>query len=101
MKTMAEEKVRFIQEMCATKGINLKLGEHHEPVHFYSLTNKKGDIASVSDRFVTYEPRLYAPPWSDYMKNWARLEGFDEDTLANQNLIRQVSLHEAIDYLSS
>ena len=34
------------------------------------------------------------------MENWARLEGFSEDQIKQQNLIRAVELDEAIELLS-
>ena len=101
MKTIAEEKVHFIKERCETRGAKLSLEEHHDPVHFFSLTNDKGDIASVSDTHVTYEPKMYSPPWSDYMKNWAKSEGFSEESIRNQNLIRTITVNEAVEYLSA
>jgi len=101
MKTIAEEKVHFIKERCESRGVQLSLKEHSEPVHFFSLINKRGDMASISDTHITYEPRMYAPPWSDYMKNWAEAEGFNEDSIRRQNLIRTITMNAAIEYLSS
>ncbi len=101
MKNKVEVRANYIKRHCESRGVKVQCTKHSKPIDFISITNGKGDIASVSEKCATYEPALYAPEWSEYMKNWARLEGFSEKQIAEQNLIRNVELGEAIDLLTS
>ena len=100
MKNKVEVRANYIKRHCESRGTKVKCVLHKEPIDFVSITNSRGDIASVSENRATYEPALYAPKWSKYMENWARLEGFSEDQIKQQNLIRTVELDEAIELLS-
>ena len=101
MKSKVEVRADYIKRKCNSKGVKVTCHKHEDPIDFISITNPKGDMASVSENCATYESSIYAPEWSDYIKNWARLEGFSEEQIKNQNLIRKVNLAEAIELLSS
>lgn len=101
MKSRAEVRADYIKRKCNGKGVNVVCEAHSEPIEFISITNHKGDMASVSDNCATYESAIYTPEWSDYMIKWARLEGFSEDQIRKQNLIRKVGIEEAVDLLTS
>ena len=97
---MVEVRANYIKRHCESRGAKVKCVLHKSPIDFVAISNQRGDMASVSENHATYEPALYAPEWNEYMKKWARLEGFSEKQIEQQNLIRNVELDEAIDYLS-
>ena len=99
MDILTHQRADIIVGRCEKQGVKLSLMENHEPIDFISLTNEKEDMVSVSENNIVYEPVLYAPPWSQAMINWAREEGFSEEVIESQSLIRTVSLDEAVEYL--
>jgi PIN domain nuclease of toxin-antitoxin system len=101
MKSKVEVRADYIKRKCNSKGVKVLCQKHEDPIDFISITNAKGDMASVSENCATYESSIYAPRWTSYIENWARLEGFSEEQIKNQNLIRKVNLSEAIELLSS
>lgn len=100
MNKEIEVRVNFIRKECGKKGINLIKDEHKEPVNFISLTNERGDMASVSSRGAVFEKAAYVPQWTDSIKNWAIQEGFSQERINAQNLIQNVTLKEAVELLS-
>ena len=99
MNIVTEKNASIIIEKCKKRGVELELSHNHDPIDFISITNSKDDMVSVAEDSLVYEPAMYAAPWSDYILNWAKAEGFSEEVIESQSLIRSVSLDEAIDYL--
>ena len=99
MENKVEERTAFLVEECKRRGVQVEHQFKDEPIHFGMVWNQKGDLASISGASVVYEPAMYNPEWSDYMKNWAEQEGFSEEQRRKQNLIREVSMAEALSYL--
>ena len=97
--SLIEVRAEFIREKCREKGVVLIEEKRTEPINFITLRNKRGDMASVSADSAVFEPFLYCPGWGSYMKRWARDEGFPEETIKSENLIKQISLEEAVEFL--
>jgi len=95
-----EVRADFIREECGKRGVKLMMDEWHDPVSFISLTNERGDMASVSTKGAVFEKVSYVPQWTPEIENWARQEGFSEERIKAQNLIQNVSLKEAVELLS-
>ena len=101
LNSLVEVRAEFIKEKCRERGVVLVEKKRRKPFSFIMLKNKRGDMASVSSDTIVYEPFLYCPEWGSYMKNWAREEGFPEDVIESENLIRAISLEDAVDFLCS
>jgi hypothetical protein len=101
MDSKVEVKADFIIDQCKRRGVALLKECYTEPLDFITICNEKGDMAAVSKNNITYEPAMYVPEWSEKIKNWAEAEGFDQEKIDKQNLIRHVDCLEAIDYLCS
>jgi hypothetical protein len=97
--SLVEVRAEFIKEKCRERGVVLIEEKRTEPVSFITLQNNKRDMASVSADAAVFEPLLYCPEWGSYMKKWVRDEGFPEETIKSENLIRTVSLEEAVEFL--
>ena len=97
--SLIEVRAEFIRKKCREKGVVLIEEKRTEPINFITLRNKRGDMASVSADSAVFEPFLYCPGWGAYMKKWARDEGFPEETINSENLIKQISLEEAVEFL--
>ena len=97
--SLVEVRAEFIKEKCREEGVVLIEEKRTEPISFITLRNKRGDMASVSAESTVFEPFLYCPEWGSYMKKWVRDEGFPEETIKSENLIRTVSLEEAVEFL--
>lgn len=97
--SLVEVRAEFISEKCRERGVLLIEERRTEPVSFIMLKNNRGDMASVSAEAAVFEPVLYCPEWGSYMKKWVRDEGFPEKTIKSENLIRTVSLEEAVEFL--
>lgn len=97
--SLTEVRAEFIREKCREKGVVLIEEKRTEPINFITLRNKRGDMASVSADSAVFEPFLYCPEWGAYMKKWARDEGFPEETIKSENLIKKISLEEAVEFL--
>lgn len=89
----------FLIEECKRKGVQVSHSFKNEPIDFGMVWNKNGDMASISASSIVYEPAMYNPEWSEYMKNWAKQEGFKDTQIKKQNLIREVTMAEALEYL--
>lgn len=99
MNILTHQKAETIINLCKDQGVKLSTMENHEPIDFISIINDNQDMVSVSEHKIVYEPSRYAPPWPQSLINWAEAEGFSEEVIANQSLIRSVSLEEAVDFL--
>ena len=97
--SLIEVRAEFIREKCREEGVVLIEEKRTEPISFITLRNKRGDMASVSADSAVFEPFLYCPEWGAYMKKWARDEGFPEETIKSENLIKKISLEEAVEFL--
>ena len=97
--SLVEVRAEFIREKCREEGVVLIEEKRTEPISFITLRNKRGDMASVSAEAAVFEPVLYCPEWGSYMNKWVRDEGFPEQTIKSENLIRTVSLEEAVEFL--
>ena len=97
--SLVEVRAEFIKEKCRERGVVLIEEKRTEPVSFITLQNNKRDMASVSADSAVFEPFLYCPEWGAYMQKWVRDEGFPEETIKSENLIRRVSLEEAVEFL--
>lgn len=97
--SLVEVRAEFISEKCRERGVLLIEERRTEPVSFIMLKNNRGDMASVSAEAAVFEPFLYCQEWGSYMKKWGRDEGFSEQTIKSENLIRTVSLEEAVEFL--
>lgn len=100
MDSRVEVKAQYVKDECKRAGAEISCFYETSPMDYAVLTNKKGDIGSVGPEDQLYEAARYVPKWDKYMENWAREEGFTEDQIANQNLIRNVSLDELIDFFT-
>lgn len=99
MDILTHQRAETIVGLCKNRGVELSTIENHDPIDFISIINKREDMVSVSENNIVYEPALYAAPWSQELIDWATNEGFPEDVIESQSLIRSVSLEEAVDYL--
>ena len=97
--SLVEVRAEFIREKCREKGVVLSVEKRTDPISFITLCNDRGDMASVSADSAVFEPFLYCPEWGSYMKRWVRDEGFPEETIKSENLIRAISLEEAVEFL--
>jgi hypothetical protein len=97
--SLVEVRAEFIREKCREEGVVLIEEKRTEPITFITLRNDRGDMASVSAYSAVFEPFLYCPEWGSYMKKWVRDEGFPEETIKSENLIRAISLEEAVEFL--
>jgi len=97
--SLAEVRAEFIKEKCMEKGVFLVEKKLTDPISFITLQNERKDMASVSAQGAAFEPFLYCPEWGSYMKKWVLDEGFPEDVIESENLIRSVTLEEAVDFL--
>jgi hypothetical protein len=97
--SLVEVRAEFIREKCREEGVVLIVEKRTDPISFITLRNDRGDMASVSAEAAVFEPVLYCPEWGSYMKKWVRDEGFSEQTIKSENLIRTVSLEEAVEFL--
>ena len=101
MESEVEVKAGFIVNQCNRRGVSVFTEEHVSPLEFITISNSRGDMAAVSKNNITYEPAMYVPNWSEGIKKWAKEEGFSDEKIKEQNLIRHVNALEAIDYLCS
>jgi hypothetical protein len=99
MNKEVEIRANFIRKECGKKGVELLRSDSHEPVDFISLTNDRGDMASVSEGGAVFESASYVPEWSEELKEWAKAEGFSKKQVDSQNLIHNVTLEEAVGLL--
>ncbi len=99
LDSLVEVRAEFIKEKCQERGVVLDEKKRTIPFSFIMLKNKRGDMASVSSDTTVFEPLLYCPEWGSYMKKWVLEEGFPEDVIESENLIRTISLEEAVDCL--
>ena len=97
--SLVEVRVEFISKKCRERGVLLLEEKRTKPLSFIMLKNNRGDMASVSAEAAVFEPVLYCPEWGSYMKKWVRVEGFSEETIKSENLIRTISLEEAVEFL--
>ena len=97
--SLVEVRAEFIREKCREEGVVLIEEKKTKPISFITLRNKRGDMASVSADSAVFEPFLYCPEWGAYMKKWARDEGFPEETIKSENLIKKISVEEAVEFL--
>ena len=97
--SLVEVRAEFIKEKCRERGVILIEEKRTKPLSFIMLRNNKRDMASVSAEAAVFEPLLYCPEWGSYIKKWVRDEGFPEETIKSENLIRTVSLEEAVEFL--
>jgi len=97
--SLVEVRAEFIKEKCREEGVVLIEEKRTKPISFITLRNKRGDMASVSADSAVFEPVLYCPEWGAYMKRWVREEGFSEETIKSENLIKKISVEEAVEFL--
>ena len=100
MDSRVEVKAQYVRDRCKQAGEEISCFYETKPMDYAVLRNRNGDIGSVGPEDQLYEPFRYIPKWSKYMENWAREEGFSEEQIANQNLIRNVSLDELVDFFT-
>ena len=99
LDSLVEVRAEFIKENCQEGGVVLIEEKRITPFSFIMLKNNKGDMASVSAEATVFEPFLYSPKWGSYMKKRVLEEGFPEDVIESENLIRTISLEEAVEFL--
>ncbi|NDG53062.1 MAG: hypothetical protein EBY39_08575 [Flavobacteriia bacterium] len=85
---------------CKKRGHFLYFKYSKDPIFFCSIWNRGGDLASISANSAVLEPAIYAPKWSDYIRKWAKMEGFSEEKIETENLSQEVSLEQVIDFFS-
>lgn len=97
--SLVEVRAEFIKEKCREEGFVLMEEKRTSPFSFLMLKNKRGDIAYVCAESTIFVPFLYSPKWGPYMKKWVVEEGFSQEVIESENLIRTISLEEAVDFL--
>lgn len=97
--SLVEVRAEFIRSKCADRKVTLSEEKKTRPFSFIMLKNKRGDVASVSGDSAVFEPFLYGRKWGSYMRNWAHYEGFSEEVIECENLLRSLSLEEAVEFL--
>ena len=100
MNSKVEVICDYIKNKCKRNRVILKEVRNQDPIDYISIHNNQGDLASISASTIILEPASYSPKWTKYIKKWATEEGFPDDKIKNQNLIRQISPDEAVDFLS-
>ena len=100
MNSMVEVKADYIVSECGKTGVEVNCEYRTEPLEFAIISNKQGDIGSISERDQLYEPARYLPSWSIYMKQWAKAEGFSENQIEEENLMREVTIQEMVGFFT-
>jgi hypothetical protein len=98
MNSKVEVKAEYVQSECKKRGVELSCEYRTEPLDFAVVSNKSGDLGSISAERQLYESRIYIPTWSNYMKQWAREEGFSDKQIDAENLMREVTLQEMVEF---
>lgn len=101
MNSKVEVICDYIKNKCKRNGVILNEIRNQEPLDYISIYNNQGDLASISASAIIFEPASYSPRWSKYIQKWAKEEGFSKDQIDSQNLVRQVSADEAVEFLST
>ena len=100
MDSRVEVKAEYIQEECRKVGVHVNCEYQTEPLDFAIISNEQGDMGSISADNQVYEPRTYIPKWSRYMKKWAKAEGFSKDQIEGEDLLREVTIKEMVEFLT-
>ena len=100
MDSMVEVKLDYVKKACEESGIEIRCEFRTDPIDFAVITNKRGDMGSIGAEGQLFEPFEYCPSWSPYMKKWARDEGFSNDQIEKEDLMRKVSLEELVHQLA-
>lgn len=98
MDSRVEVKVEYVQSECRKAGAEIECEYRTEPLDFAVLSNKEGDLGSITAERHLYESRIYIPKWSRYMQKWAAEEGFSEEQIKSENLMREVTLKEMVEF---